>query len=1137
MAIGSNFIMKNNLMKSFVWVLSALLIVSGIAGCASKRKTTPHVLVFSKTAEFYHQSIPEGVAAIQKLGMENGFVVDTTTSSDYFNEDSLKNYSAVVFLNTTGNVLNHRQQAAFERYIQSGGGFMGVHSASDTEYGWPWYGGLVGAYFKSHPKEQTAKIVVRDKTDPSTKHLGDSWEFSNEWYNFRVPPSDSAVHVLLTIDEKSYTGGENGDYHPMAWYHDYDGGRSFYTELGHTKELYSDAKYLPHLLGGIQYAIGDNKELDYAKAKTAYPPDADRFSKTVLTTGFDEPTEMTILPNLDILVVQRKGEILLVDHATNKLTELAKLDVYHHATVPGVNAEEGVLGLSADPNYAKNNFVYIFYSPLDTSVNRLSRFTYSNGKFDLASEKVILQFYSQRNICCHTGGSIAFGPDGSLYVSAGDNSTPFDQPSSSTYKLHSYAPLDDRPGFEQWDARRSAGNSNDLRGKIMRINIKEDGTYTIPEGNLFKPGTPNTRPEIYVMGNRNPYRISVDKKTGFLYWGEVGPDASNDSLETHGPRGYDELNQAREAGYFGWPLFVGKNYPYREFNYATGAVGAAFDPAKPINTSHNNTGLKELPAVARPFIWYPYAVSPDFPELGTGGRNAMAGPVYYPEFYPKETRMPDYYQGKLMFYDWIRGWVKAVTMNEQGDFIKMEPIFEDFKLNSPIDMEMGPDGKIYILEYGTGWFTRNADAAISRIDYNGGNRVPKAAIKVDNMTGALPFEVNVSAEGSTDPDKDSISYVWHFGKEVKETKEAVTRYRFDKAGDYEIYVEVKDDKGGVARSESKAIYAGNETPRVSIELPDNPNFYFPGKPVKYKVTVNDKEDGAVIDPAGIYVKVDYVSGPDKAQVVGHQIVSNLMEGKALFENSDCKTCHKVAEKSIGPALTAVADKYAKDPRAEQYLVNKIIRGGSGVWGETAMAAHPDLKPADARKIVSWIRSLHASATAKTLLPEGEIIPVAGDVSGGKDMQISATYTDKGGPGIKSLTGGNIAVIRSAVLMPKDNTKIVGVEIGEFGGRQYALIADQGTIEYNSINVKGISGVEVGYGSQKPLTAGFVIEAYESGVDGKKVGEAKLGASKPGALSVAMIKFNQPLTGKGIVFKVHKAAPETEAVAITGFRLL
>ncbi|MBK8780075.1 MAG: PQQ-dependent sugar dehydrogenase [Saprospiraceae bacterium] len=245
-----------------------------------------------------------------------------------------------------------------------------------------------------------------------------------------------------------------------------------------------------------------------------------------------------------------------------------------------------------------------FYSPIDTSVNRLSRFEFKNDTLDLTSEKIILQFYSQREICCHTGGSIAFGPDGLLYLSAGDNSTPFNEPGQK-FVNNGYAPLNDEPGHLQYDARRSSGNSNDLRGKILRIKLKDDGSYDIPEGNLYPKGTPKTRPEIYVQGNRNPYRISVDQKNSFLYWGEVGPDAANDSLDTRGPRGYDEVNQARKAGNFGWPLFVGNNYPYRNYDYTNGTSTKSFDPAKPINESRNNTGIQELPPVSPAFIWYP----------------------------------------------------------------------------------------------------------------------------------------------------------------------------------------------------------------------------------------------------------------------------------------------------------------------------------------------------------------------------------------------------------------------------------------------------------------------------------------------------------------------------------------------------
>ena len=216
-------------------------------------KSAKRVLVFSKTRGFHHASIPAGVAAIQLLGLENNFAVDTTTDSSYFTKKILRKYDAVIFMSTTGNVLNDEEQAAFEKYIQKGGGFVGVHAATDTEYDWPWYNKLVGAYFKNHPKQQEAELHVTDPTNIATSHLPATWKRFDEWYNFKSIQTD--LHVLLTIDEKSYTGGNNGDYHPMAWYHDFDGGRAFYTELGHTDDSFKDPLYLKHLLGGIQYAM------------------------------------------------------------------------------------------------------------------------------------------------------------------------------------------------------------------------------------------------------------------------------------------------------------------------------------------------------------------------------------------------------------------------------------------------------------------------------------------------------------------------------------------------------------------------------------------------------------------------------------------------------------------------------------------------------------------------------------------------------------------------------------------------------------------------------------------------------------------------------------------------------------------
>jgi type 1 glutamine amidotransferase len=219
--------------------------------------TKPLVLIFSKTNGYHHACIPVGIEAIKKLGQENGFVVDTTTDSLQFTKDNLKKYAAVIFLCPTLKVLGTEQELAFQDYIEHGGGFVGIHSATDCEYDWPWYGKLVGAYFKSHPAQQEAKLIIVDKNHPSTEGMPDTWVRKDEWYNFKYLNPD--VTVLIKIDETSYKGGENGDNHPMAWYHEYDGGRAFYTELGHTDESYSDPVYLKHLLGGIQWAMGKPK--------------------------------------------------------------------------------------------------------------------------------------------------------------------------------------------------------------------------------------------------------------------------------------------------------------------------------------------------------------------------------------------------------------------------------------------------------------------------------------------------------------------------------------------------------------------------------------------------------------------------------------------------------------------------------------------------------------------------------------------------------------------------------------------------------------------------------------------------------------------------------------------------------------
>lgn len=213
------------------------------------------ILVFSRTTGFRHSSIPDGIEAVKEIGEEEGFEVEATEDPEQFTDENLDKFAGVVFLNTTGDVLNDEQQAAFERFIAKGRGYVGVHSAADTEYDWPWYGKLVGAYFKSHPKIQPADVVVEDSTHPSTSHLPERWNRTDEWYNYRESPRLN-VNVLMHLDTDSYDGSAMPGDHPTCWCHEFGGGRAWYTGGGHTSESYADPDFRKHLLGGIRWAAG-----------------------------------------------------------------------------------------------------------------------------------------------------------------------------------------------------------------------------------------------------------------------------------------------------------------------------------------------------------------------------------------------------------------------------------------------------------------------------------------------------------------------------------------------------------------------------------------------------------------------------------------------------------------------------------------------------------------------------------------------------------------------------------------------------------------------------------------------------------------------------------------------------------------
>ena len=242
--------------KSIIIMLFCISISLNGQETETSTKRPDLVLVFTKTEGYRHESIATGVKTLRELGRKNNFIVLRTESEEDFTAENLANYQAVVFLSTTGDVLNEDEQTAFENYIKSGGSYLGVHAAADTEYEWDWYGKLVGGYFESHPNNpnvREAKIEVLDKTHSATAHLNDTWLRNDEWYNYKN--LNSKVTVAMNLDEKSYEGGTNGANHPIAWYHNYDGGRAYYTGGGHTNESYSDSDFKKHLLGAIFWCL------------------------------------------------------------------------------------------------------------------------------------------------------------------------------------------------------------------------------------------------------------------------------------------------------------------------------------------------------------------------------------------------------------------------------------------------------------------------------------------------------------------------------------------------------------------------------------------------------------------------------------------------------------------------------------------------------------------------------------------------------------------------------------------------------------------------------------------------------------------------------------------------------------------
>jgi glucose/arabinose dehydrogenase len=625
-----------------------------------------------------------------------------------------------------------------------------------------------------------------------------------------------------------------------------------------------------------------------ASAQDGEPPLVSQFEKVTLNDRPGEPVSLAVLPDRRVLHTSRTGEVRLFDPKTQVNSLAADVDVYQHD-------EEGLQGIAIDPNFTENHWVYLYYSPndIDTPVDdpltpavnegdapftgtqeqfdkfkgavRLSRFKFEKGELKLDTEQKILDVPVDRGICCHVGGQIAFDPQGNLLLSTGDDSNPFES--------EGYSPLDDSEGrHPAFDARRTSGNTNDLRGKLLRIRVKENGSYSIPAGNLFRPGTPKTKPEIYVMGLRNPFRFDVNSKTGDVYMADYSPDA-NEADPERGPAGHGRWMLIRKAANYGWPFCVTPDIPYIDYDFATQTSGEPFNCDAAVNDSRYNTGQRVLPAVTQPDVWYSYnAEDTLFPELWEDaygdGISPMAGPAYqFAQNNPSVFKWPKYYNGQPLFYEWSRDYVKEFRLNKpNGKQLKdirqvqiplgyswVDPEGDpDHPVDNPIDMEFGPDGALYVLEYGDGYFAENPDAKLTKVNFVRGNRSPIVKVAAEGQPNPnVPLEllldedptVQFSSEGTEDPDEDRITYAWDFNSDGKvDSREENPSYTYTENGKFDATLKVTDRTGRTS-SASVPIIVGNKTPIVTLTTSPAPGepFQF-GQAVTYTVTVEDDQE-------------------------------------------------------------------------------------------------------------------------------------------------------------------------------------------------------------------------------------------------------------------------------------------------------
>ena len=837
------------------------------------------------------------------------------------------------------------------------------------------------------PAVQQSVVDVLDRLHPATATLPMKLTRSDRWYNWDPNPVGT-VHTVAQVEEWKHNAGQgaNGAFHPVSWCRDYEGGRSFYTGMGHTDGSYGEAAFRTHLAGALRWTTGIERGDCQATIGANYR--IERLTAANQTGQLDQIGEshgLTVAPDGGVFYVGKAacpsgpvadwsnpnvglgcGTIHRFDPTSRTVKLLTTLPVMgNRGSGPElVKNEEGLLGIVTDPNFAQNGWVYVYWMP-HASINRetrigqrtVSRFTYDKvaNTIDQATRKDLIQWPVQIHSCCHAGGGMTFDEQGNLYVGSGDSNS---SEGSSGYSGNNWTAEFAGTSFQ--DARRTAGNTNDLNGKIIRIHPEPAGTYTIPAGNLFPPGTAKTRPEIYVMGVRNIARLQWDPVRNWLTAGGVGPDAASPSPEL-GPAKYETATVITSAGNHGWPYCMGNRQPYRDRSNTDASVLTGwYDCNNLTNNSPRNTGLVDLPPVKDNMIWYsPYGGGPVFPPradgsgvptyvaadatytqpyLRGGGQAIMSGPTYHRSQVNTNSGVawPEYWDNKWFIGDQSNATNRvAVTVDPAGVPTAAPPVFAESvraiipagggstSLQSWMDAKFGTDGALYMLDYGGGFFSLHPNQKLIRVVYQGGPATPvPAATAVAVQNKPLTYAFNGSRAGG-------VSWRWDFGDGATST-EANPRHTYARVGTYTARLTVT--------------YADGETAQVTTT-----------------VTV-----GCAVPDRGATVTVgDTDTGVPNRAVGGGCTVDDLIDDDSTWPDHDSFVRH----------VTAVANQLQRDGVLNVRESGTLTRvAAASPSGRPGHRGYEPIFDGTADSLRGWVQAPSGSFTLK---PDGSLLSQGG----------------------------------------------------------------------------------------------------------------------------------------------------------------